>query len=101
MVKKSNEQRLFNLFIKLIPLFLFLFLILFGYLIFKLIINIDLIKEDPLKYGLEQHKYSGCVCYKEGGYTCYQTNIGFRCKKNNPYDINLNEVVFNGAKGNN
>ena len=59
------------------------FLVSCVFLFTTIYLHWEFISDDPLKYGLEQHKYSGCVCYKEGGYTCFQLDEGFKCKKNN------------------
>ena len=60
---------------QLIFLILILFaLVIFTYTIVVLIKNIELIKQDPIQYGIEKNNFYSCVCYSDYGTIFYNLN---------------------------
>lgn len=79
---------------ELLRLILIFFSLAVFLLLTTIIINWKFLTTDLLKQGLEEKSLFGCVCYKEGGYTCYQYENGFKCVKNSF----VNKELVNGAR---
>lgn len=65
--RKNNIQVIFLV-------LMFISIIIFSYTITILIKNIDLIKKDPIQFGIEKNNFYSCVCYSNLGTVFYGIN---------------------------
>lgn len=68
---------------------IFLVVILFGLAIYVLLTEKDLIRKDPLVYGMSKHNFVECTCYDVEGKDWYSNGSIF-IHQSNPLD-NLNQ----------
>ena len=62
--------------------------------IIVLVNNKDIIKADPLRYGMDVHGFVSCECSDEKGQSWYSDGIGFATTRQGERNINYSNLTL-------